>query len=158
MTVHAEIPARAHSLGLLSMKKKQEWDSVIYYDHEFDEVHELWEQCTKCMQDYQNALSVDMANVLVTFIQTEHPDDKLKLVEALHLKLLSLCQSPKTTQIDDAKECNETFSLNWTDESRNADVTDRGNQCVLFSVVIIEVKRCSISLPSHKKDATKRPL
>lgn len=77
------------------------------------------------MQDYQNALSVDMANELVTFIQTEHPDDKLKLVEALHLKLLSLCQSLKTTQIDDAKECNETFSLNWTDESRNADVTDR---------------------------------
>jgi hypothetical protein len=47
----------------------------------------LWVYCPSCHQEYQNELSIDIANKFVSFVRRQYPDDTHKQVESLNLKL-----------------------------------------------------------------------
>ena len=83
-------------------KKNTAWIEVGSRD--IKEFRKPWAVCPNCHQHYQNAMSVDVANEFVSFVQKEHPNNKQKQVEALELKLSSLCKSLKPFQVDEARE------------------------------------------------------
>lgn len=89
-------------------KKNQEWDDRNPDDREFGGIREPWEVCPNCLQDYQNTMSVDIANEFLSFVDREHPNDEQKQVEALNLKLWLLLStvgsSRQTLIISEAKE------------------------------------------------------
>ena len=52
-----------------------------------NEFVEPWQVCPGCNQKYQNELRIDSAAKFVSFVRRQYPDDTLRQVEALYLKL-----------------------------------------------------------------------
>jgi hypothetical protein len=57
---------------------------------EMNAFRDLWANCPSCHQEYQNELSIDIANKFVSFVRRQYPDDTRMQVESLHLKLCAL--------------------------------------------------------------------
>jgi len=51
---------------------------------------EPWHTCPSCHQEYQNELSIDIANKVASFVRRQYPDDTRRQVEALYVKLNAL--------------------------------------------------------------------
>jgi hypothetical protein len=49
-----------------------------------------WRVCPSCHKEYQNELALDIANKFVWFVRGRYPDNTLRQVEALNVKLDAL--------------------------------------------------------------------
>jgi len=90
-------------------KKNIAWDEDEVGCQDMNELTEPWRVCPNCKQDYQNTLSVDIANEFVSFVKRQHPNNMQKHAEGLYLKLWTLRKSLKPVQIDEVKEVATTI-------------------------------------------------
>jgi hypothetical protein len=58
--------------------------------NDMNEFRESWLNCLSCHQYYQNMLRIDIANKFVSFVRRQYPDDTLRQVESLTVKLRAL--------------------------------------------------------------------
>ena len=58
--------------------------------HDMDLFRDPWRVCPSCRKEYQNELAVDIANKFVLFVRGRYPDNTLRQVEALNMKLDAL--------------------------------------------------------------------
>ena len=69
-------------LAKYAQQHTEDWDG-----RDFDEFVEPWKSCHSCRQDYQNELTVDLAAEFVTFVERKHPDNQLRHLETLLVKI-----------------------------------------------------------------------
>jgi len=75
-------------------------------DSDLNEFVSPWRFCPTCCQPYENELATELATRFETFAENEYPNDPLKHLEALYLKLQSLRRrrrSLRPRQMEEAK-------------------------------------------------------